>query len=230
MLKRVTNIPERLGSLALFKGLGQAELERFAAAATEIVAPCGTIVFREGAVCTGLHIVESGQVKLSIQSGSGQEKVVQLAGEKESFGEAALFLGERYCVTAEAIADATLLYVARDVVLAEAGNNAAFCGRVIHELSRQVRLRTFELQSCLLLNGTQRVARYLLSQLPERVNGSAAEVALPAKKGIIASRLNLTQEHFSRILHDLMTGALIEVDGRTIRIPDVVKLRALSAG
>lgn len=230
MLKRITNIPERLGSLALFSGLGQAELERFAAGATEIAAPCGTIVFREGAVCTGLHVVVSGQVKLSFQGGRGQEKVMLLAGKDESFGEAALFLGERYSMTAETIVDSTLLHVAKEVALAEAGRNAAFSGRVIRELCRQVRQRTFDLQSCLLLNGTQRVARYLLSQLPECVNGSAAEVALPAKKGIIASRLNLTQEHFSRILHDLMTDALIEVDGRTIRIPDVVKLRALSAG
>ena len=38
-------------------------------------------------------------------------------------------------------------------------------------------------------------------------------------KGVIASRLNLTQEHFSRILHELSESGLITVDGRTIRIP-----------
>jgi CRP-like cAMP-binding protein len=51
-------------------------------------------------------------------------------------------------------------------------------------------------------------------------------VTLPTNKGVIASRLNLTQEHFSRILHELSEKGLIVVEGRKIHIPDVGKLRA----
>lgn len=50
-------------------------------------------------------------------------------------------------------------------------------------------------------------------------------MTLPTNKGVIASRLNLTQEHFSRILHELSEKGLIVVDGRKIHIPDVEKLR-----
>jgi hypothetical protein len=50
-------------------------------------------------------------------------------------------------------------------------------------------------------------------------------VTLPTNKGVIASRLNLTQEHFSRILHELSEKGLIVVEGRRIHIPDVEKLR-----
>jgi CRP-like cAMP-binding protein len=35
----------------------------------------------------------------------------------------------------------------------------------------------------------------------------------------IASRLNLSQEHFSRILRALIESGLIGVEGRTIHIP-----------
>jgi len=49
---------------------------------------------------------------------------------------------------------------------------------------------------------------------------------LHAAKGVIASRLNLTQEHFSRILHQLMEAGLIEVSRRDIHIPDIRRLRA----
>ena len=49
---------------------------------------------------------------------------------------------------------------------------------------------------------------------------------LPVSKAIVASRLNLTPEHFSRILHDLQTLGLISVDGRDVHIVDVVRLRA----
>jgi general secretion pathway protein D len=41
---------------------------------------------------------------------------------------------------------------------------------------------------------------------------------------VIASRLNLTQEHFSRILHELSALELIRVEGRRLRIPDLERL------
>ena len=67
------------------------------------------------------------------------------------------------------------------------------------------------------------------AEAPEAGSGNCprqAVVRLPSSKGNIASRLNLTQEHFSRILHELSEGGLIVVEGRKIAIPDVEKLRA----
>ena len=48
---------------------------------------------------------------------------------------------------------------------------------------------------------------------------------LPAKKSIIASRLGLTPEYFSRMLHDLITARAIVVEGRQITILDPALLR-----
>ena len=50
-------------------------------------------------------------------------------------------------------------------------------------------------------------------------------MTLSTNKGVIASRLNLTQEHFSRILHELTELGLIVVEGRRIHIPNVANLR-----
>jgi len=50
-------------------------------------------------------------------------------------------------------------------------------------------------------------------------------VQLSAGKSVIASRLNMTPEHFSRILHELGNDGVIEIHGRTVRIPDVGRLR-----
>ena len=51
------------------------------------------------------------------------------------------------------------------------------------------------------------------------------QVTLPTNRGVSASRLNLTQEHFSRILHELTELGLIVVEGRKIHIPSVANLR-----
>jgi len=47
---------------------------------------------------------------------------------------------------------------------------------------------------------------------------------LSVTKGVIASRLNLTQENFSRILHELSDLDLIQVDGRHLTIPSLQRL------
>jgi CRP-like cAMP-binding protein len=83
----------------------------------------------------------------------------------------------------------------------------------------------------MLMSGTQRVICYLLHEVPFEAEG-AAEVAvtLPVRKGLIASRLNLTQEHFSRILHELAVATLIRVEGQRVHIRDVGQLRLMASG
>ena len=75
-------------------------------------------------------------------------------------------------------------------------------------------------------SGTQRVIGYFMHELLESQHGEEHVVLeLSSSKGVIASRLNLTQEHFSRILHDLSDLGLIVVEGKRIRIPSVPKLQ-----
>ncbi len=47
---------------------------------------------------------------------------------------------------------------------------------------------------------------------------------------MLASRLNMSPEHFSRTLHELTASGLIEVDGRIIRVLDLPKLRGSFTG
>jgi len=81
-------------------------------------------------------------------------------------------------------------------------------------------------ESYSLRSATQRVIGYLLQ--PDHDDDEAhgrTMVTLPASKSVIASRLNITPEHFSRILHELTEAQLIEVAGRTVRILGMEKLR-----
>lgn len=71
---------------------------------------------------------------------------------------------------------------------------------------------------------------YLLADAQaSRHNGSPVEVQLTPGKSVIASRLNMTPEHFSRILHELSAACLVEVNGRSVRIPDLDRLRSRAA-
>ena len=65
------------------------------------------------------------------------------------------------------------------------------------------------------------MAAYLLREFPE----GGDQFTLAASKGVLASRLNLTPEHFSRILADLCSQQLITFKGRQISLLDRAGLR-----
>ncbi len=77
------------------------------------------MLFRKGDPCDGFHMVVYGHVKLAFASASGDEKVVELIGPGQSFGEALMFMEKPYVVYAQALADTLLLHVGKSVVFEE---------------------------------------------------------------------------------------------------------------
>ena len=227
MAKRPPQIKTQafLANLPMFSEMGPAELDRIAAATVPLYFDKGQSIVQCGDPCTGFHVVVYGQVKLAFTSPQGVEKVVEIVRPGQSFGEALMFLDKPYIVFAQALSDAMLLHVARHAVLAELGRDTGFALRMLSGLSRRLHGLVRDVEAYTLRSGQDRVVGYLLAELPEGVTAGPAEVRLTPGKSVLASRLNMTPEHFSRILHELTADGLIEVSGRSIRVPDVARLR-----
>ena len=218
-----------LASLPLFKELAPSEIDRIAEGTTELHVPRGEVLFNKGDPCVGFHLVIYGQVKLAFISPQGSEKVVEIVGPGFSFGEALMFMEKPYIVMAQALADSMLLHISRETVFAELERDPKFARKMLAGLSRRLHGLIGDVESYSLQSGTQRVIGYLLRQ--DEVQGEPSTsyaVKLPTSKAVVASRLNLTPEHFSRILHELARAGLISIDGRDVNILDVGKLRAYS--
>ena len=214
-----------LANLPLFKEMAAVELDRIAAGAREIHAARGEVLFRKGDACEGFHLVIYGQVKLAFTSPAGSEKVVEIMGPGQSFGEAVMFTDQPYPVYAQTLADSMLLHIAKLVMFEEIDRDPRFARKMIGGLSRRLHGLVTDLEAYTLHSGTQRVIGYLLRGGADADSeGGPVSVELPTSKTVIASRLNLTPEHFSRILHDLTEDALIRVEGRRIVILDVAAL------
>ena len=110
------------------------------------------------------------------------------------------------------------------MILDELDNDPKLGRKMIAGLSIRLHHLITDVESYSLHSGRQRIIGYLLRENLENDEESII-VTLPTNKGIIASRLNLTQEHFSRILHELSEKGLIVVEGRRIHIPNVEALR-----
>jgi CRP-like cAMP-binding protein len=215
-----------LANLPLFKELAADDIDRIAAGTTELHLPRGEILFNKGEPCTGFHVVVYGQVKLAFVTPQGSEKVIEIIGPGYSFGEALMFMEKPYIVMAQTLADSLLLHVAKEVVFEGLERDPGFAKKMLAGLSRRLHGLIGDVESYSLQSGTQRVIGYLLRQDEHLADASAGTtVTLPTSKAIVASRLNLTPEHFSRILHDLTEAGVIAVEGREISIRDVARLR-----
>lgn len=209
----------------LFREISPEEIARIAASAREIHAPKGNILFQKGDPANGFYLVIYGQVKLAFPSPSGTEKVVEIIHPGQSFGEAVMFMEKPYPVYAQALADSLLLHVTKAVVFEEIEHNRTFARKMLAGLSIRLHglindVEAYSLRSC-----TQRVIGYLLLQNENEATNESVRITLPAGKAVIASRLNITPETFSRILHDLATAGLIEVKGKDITVLDLEKLQ-----
>jgi len=214
-----------LAKLPMFSEMGRAELDRVAFHTQTLYAAKGEMVCRCGDPCTGFHLVVYGQVKLGFTSPQGIEKVVEIVRPGQSFGEALMFLEKPYIVFAQALQDAMLLHIAKRAVFDELSADPVFARRMLSGLSRRLHGLVRDVEAYTLRSGQERVIGYLLADVPPETASGAAQVHLTPGKSVIASRLNMTPEHFSRILHDLAAQGLVEVNGRTVRIPDLGRLR-----
>lgn len=218
------DIASIISRLPLFLEVSPLQVQQIAAESREKRLTKGEMLFQKGDAARGFFVVVWGQIKLAFPSPQGNEKVVQVIGPRQSFGEAVMFMDHPYPVFAEAVTDAMVLHIPRKMVIDLLERDTSFALAMLAGLSIRLHSLVHDVESYSLRSSTQRVIGYLLQQCSQEGDGEV-EVSLPTSKQVIASLLNLTPETLSRIFHDLSDSRLIEVKGKQIKIFDVRQLR-----
>ena len=224
MAKPANDIKAALTRCVLFKTLAPAALALLAERAKTVTIRRGARIYGVGERCPGVYIVVSGRVMLSVGAQPEANKVVDLIGTGGHFGLAAAILDGVQSVAADALIDTVLIMVPRGVLIELAAEHAELGLQIATALSRGIVSLTDDIEAYSLHSGRQRVANYLL-RIAAANAARSRPFPLPAKKSIIASRLGLTPEYFSRMLHDLIVTHAIVVEGRQITILDPALLR-----
>ncbi len=219
----------QLAGTAAFARLPSITIERLAGAATESVVNAGEVIFARGSAASGMYLIVSGQLMLSMQSPRGTEHVIEFMHEGDTFGEDALITRRPHQVTATAVIACALLHIEGRAVSAAIERDAEFAKRMISSLGDRLYRQTGELENMLFLRASGRLARFILDRLTVGRGDIRHHVLLPVRKGLIASHLNMTQEHFSRTLHELTHAGVITVDGVNVDVIDLDRLRELAS-
>jgi CRP-like cAMP-binding protein len=211
------SIREILARQPLFRNLNEAELDIIAAGSREYRLGRNAVVFQKGDQPIGMHIVVMGQVKLSIPSAQGTEKVVHMAGPGHTFGEAVVFLDKPYPVSALSTQDSIVLLVAKHTLESALTESPMLSRKMLASLSLRLHELIDDMETCTLRTSMQRVICYLSQQIPAGLDADYT-IHLANSKQTVASQLNLAPETFSRALSQLSEAGLIQVSGRAITV------------
>jgi CRP-like cAMP-binding protein len=218
---------ETLAGFSLFQGVRARTVEELAKCATEVSVARRSTVYVPGDECTGLHLVVAGRIKLALPLSEGGEKVVALVSSGSWFGETALLLRQRHVIAAGAVQHSTLLHLPAQVVLDCLADDRTFAVHLLTETCRRLHGTMLEISTLTTSSARDRVISFLVDVLPSATyNGGTAKIVLPAAKHVIASRLNLTPAHLSRVFAELRRDRIIGVEGKCVVVPDVRRLQA----
>jgi CRP-like cAMP-binding protein len=202
---------------SLFAMLAQESTSELARAARRVDFHKGETVYQVGQNAEALFIVVAGLLKRTSVSYAGQERVLDLIVPGQVFGDTELFAERPYSADCSAVESSVLLCIAGDALRRVVAREPAVSARLIARLAgRQLEIEA-ELVDHQSKSGNERVIQFLLSESGGIAAASGeTEIRLPASKQLIASRIGVTPETFSRALRDLADAGLIVVNGRSV--------------
>lgn len=210
-------VTEALRATPLLSRLDEAALARVAARAVRLRLDEGQLLFSQGDAAERFYLVEQGQMRLFRLAADGAEKVIEIVSAGQTFAEALVFLAlPRYPVGAAALAPSRLVSIDGRDFAAMLRGSADTCFVVLGALSQRLRGLIGEIDTLTLHTAKSRVARYLLANCPPP--GTA--LALDVRKAVLASRLSIQPETFSRVIGQLRDGGLIAIDGHRLTLID----------
>ncbi|HRH79468.1 MAG TPA: Crp/Fnr family transcriptional regulator [Thiobacillaceae bacterium] len=208
----------------LFSGLDEQDFRDAVSRAGPVSLTAGQSLFVQDQPVTAFYYVLHGLIRLYRTSPVGDEKVIELIGPGRFFAEAALFMGGRYPVNAMAQADSRLIAIDGPAFKTWLIQDANRCVRLLAATSARLHKMVNEIDRLTLMKGADRLLQYLLDHADPDESGRQV-VDLEAPKQVIASRIGVKPETFSRLLHKLSDLGYLEVQGNRVYIKEGDDLR-----
>lgn len=186
----------------------------------------GQLLFQQGQPASAFFVILDGWVKIFRLTPDGEEAVVGVFSRGETIAEAAMFLGGQYPASAEIVAPARLLRVEGTALRNKIHEDPdlAFC--MLASASRHLKLLVEQIEEIKILSGPRRVADFLVRLCP---GGNGEQIVdLPYEKALIANRLGMKPESFSRALAKLRPLG-VRVDRDQVAIANVGALSIYAA-
>ena len=208
---------EYLENNLILQRLTDQQFENVLIRAKKISLADGDVLFQQGDEFKRFYLVVSGHMKLFRLAPDGNEKVIELVDAGHTFAEALMFLEQpRYPVGAIALGETDLISIDARHFQELLKSSVDLCMALLGDMSIRLRSLIREIDDLSLHSATCRVAAFILARAPD----CRDDFELDIPKHVIASRISVKPETFSRIIKSLKSKNILEIKGSKVHLLD----------
>lgn len=214
-----------LSRVPVFEGVSLDVLRALSKRAHPTMYEKGKLLFICGDEAEYYYIIQKGYVKLCKETLEGEQVVLDVLSAQDVFGHTALFDGDTYVCNAEVCESALIISLPlselREALYSDSTHTLSI--GLLRTMISQNQKRERELEHRSTQSATQRIGCFLLRQSFLRKDGLLV-IHLPYDKMLLAARLGMQPETFSRALSRLKKKTGIRVQGAFVYLERIEQL------
>ena len=212
----------------VFGGLSDICLHEIAAKVVQKPVEDGDVLCHQGDTAHTVWLVLDGWVKLTRETLDGSEAVWDVLGQGHVVAFETLTEPYAYTTRAVAVGSGTLLAIPHSILRRMVDTDPHFTKALLQNTLHQQQEERLDMEHRTQQTAPQRIGCFLLrlAGTPER---GLVDLHLPFDKGLLAARLGMQPETFSRALAKLRTESGMEMVGGHVRM-DVARMERYVCG
>lgn len=129
---------QRLKEISLFKDLSNDELKKVKNIIKELTFRKGAMIWEEGSPQQGLHIIDSGRIRITRKTKDGHKQVLSVMKKNSFFGELSLLDGRSHSASAEALQKTNLFIIRKADMDTFLQKNPKIAYKIVRDLAIEI--------------------------------------------------------------------------------------------
>lgn len=222
-------IKNAFANTILFSDCDDKTIENFIEQSSVLSFEKGQMIFVHGEPASRFYIIINGWVKLFRETLEGTQAVVDILTQGHIFGEGSIFYDDSYEYSVEVIENSKIISVPLPALKSEINTNPKIAVSMLSMISKRRQEQDKELEHLVIQNAPQRIGCFLLRLVDQKKNGLVT-IGLPYDKTLLAAKLGMKPETFSRALVKLKEETGMRVKGSSIELDDKQTLAKFVCG
>ncbi len=187
-------------------------------------------IFIQNDVSHHFYIITKGWVKIFRETLDGSQAIIDMLSSPHIFGEKSIFTDRRYDYNASATNAVELIAIPLDLLKNEIDTNPDFAHAFMKMMATHHKKQENDLEHITLQKAPERIGCFILRLIDQHQTEKTSSINLPYDKTLVAARLGMKPETFSRALNKLRQDVGIEISGATITIDNISELSRYACG
>lgn len=211
----------------LFRHLNDEEMEKVNETKHTEYLRRNTVLYSEGSRINGFYCIEKGIVKIYKTGIDGKEQIIRFAKSGDIIGFRSIMSKESACTTAEVIEDAVTCYISGESLIYLVKNNGNFSLELMQLTCKELGEANAYITDIAQKTVRERLAEILIHLKDEFGLDENSYLQISLTREELANIVGTATESVIRLLSEFRHDALIELNGRRIKlinIPSLIKI------